>query len=240
MLSNFRFYCFDNCITLPFRIKTTIKISPKTENWNWALTIKEKAPLDYICSVHPQHRSRQFKGQFSYGNRSYRGTDPSWKVAKYATPKLCHCGILVILSCMHLKNSKWAMLSLNSPLSSDLKTHLSKETQLSQIPYLGISSTRKIDSSQERKISSVQFSRSVMSNSLRPHDCSTPGLPVHHQLLEFTQTHVHWVGDAIQPSHPLSSPSPADPSPSQKEGYTQTNFVISPICSSKEPFIFAK
>ena len=39
-------------------------------------------------------------------------------------------------------------------------------------------------------------------------DCSTPGLPVHHQLLEFTQTHVHWVGDAIQPSHPLSSLSP--------------------------------
>ena len=39
-------------------------------------------------------------------------------------------------------------------------------------------------------------------------DCSTPGLPVHHQLPEFTQTHVHWVGDAIPPSHPLSSPSP--------------------------------
>ena len=37
---------------------------------------------------------------------------------------------------------------------------------------------------------------------------STPGFPVHHQLPEFTQTHVHWVGDAIQPSHPLSSPSP--------------------------------
>ena len=41
-----------------------------------------------------------------------------------------------------------------------------------------------------------------------PMDCSTPGLPVYHQLLEFTQTHVRWVGDAIQPSHPLSSPSP--------------------------------
>ena len=40
-------------------------------------------------------------------------------------------------------------------------------------------------------------------------DCSTPDFPVHHQLPEFTQTHVHWVGDAIQPSHPLSSPSPA-------------------------------
>ena len=40
-----------------------------------------------------------------------------------------------------------------------------------------------------------------------PRDCSTPGLPVHYQLSEFTQTHVHWAGDAIQPSHPLSSPS---------------------------------
>ena len=39
-----------------------------------------------------------------------------------------------------------------------------------------------------------------------PMDCSTPGLPVHHQLPEFTQTHVHWVGDAIQPSHPLVIP----------------------------------
>ena len=40
-------------------------------------------------------------------------------------------------------------------------------------------------------------------------DCSTSGFPVHHQLPEYTQTHVHWVSDAIQPSHPLSSPSPA-------------------------------
>ena len=41
-----------------------------------------------------------------------------------------------------------------------------------------------------------------------PMDCSMPGFPVHHQLLEFTHTHVHWVGDAIQPSHPLLPPSP--------------------------------
>ena len=41
-----------------------------------------------------------------------------------------------------------------------------------------------------------------------PMDCSMPGLPVHHQLLELAQTHVQWVSDAIQPSHPLSSPSP--------------------------------
>ena len=44
---------------------------------------------------------------------------------------------------------------------------------------------------------------------------SMPGLPVHHQLPEFTQTHVHQVGDAIQPSHPLLSPSPPAPNPSQ-------------------------
>ena len=50
--------------------------------------------------------------------------------------------------------------------------------------------------------------------------CSTPGLPVHHQLPEFTQTHVHQVGDAIQPSHPLSSPSPA-PNPSQHQSLFQ-------------------
>ena len=47
---------------------------------------------------------------------------------------------------------------------------------------------------------------------------STPGLPVHHHLPEFTQTHVHRVGDAIQPSHPLSSPSPPAPNPSQHQG----------------------
>ena len=47
---------------------------------------------------------------------------------------------------------------------------------------------------------------------------STPGLPIRHQLLEFTQTHVHRVGDAIQPSHPLSSPSPPAPNPSQRHG----------------------
>ena len=50
-----------------------------------------------------------------------------------------------------------------------------------------------------------------------PMNRSTPGLPVHHQLLEFTQTHVHWVSDAIQPSHPLSSPSPLAPNPSQHQ-----------------------
>ena len=54
-----------------------------------------------------------------------------------------------------------------------------------------------------------------------PMNHSMPGLPVHHQLLESTQTHVHWVGDAIQPSHPLSSPSPPAPNPSQHQSLFQ-------------------
>ena len=67
-----------------------------------------------------------------------------------------------------------------------------------------------LENSMDCMSSSVQFS-SVTQSCLtlcNPTDCSTPGLPVHHQLLEFTQTHVHWVRDVIQPSYPLSSPSP--------------------------------
>ena len=54
-----------------------------------------------------------------------------------------------------------------------------------------------------------------------PMNRSTPGLPVHHQLPELTQTHAHWVGDAIQPSHPLSFPSPPSLSLSQHQGLFQ-------------------
>ena len=68
------------------------------------------------------------------------------------------------------------------------------------------------------KFYSVQFSHSVVADTLQPMDCSTSGLRVHHQLLEFTQTHVHWVGDAIQPFHPLSSPSPPTFNLSQHQG----------------------
>ena len=80
---------------------------------------------------------------------------------------------------------------------------------------------------------------------------STPGLPVHHQLPEFTETHVHRVSDAIQPSHPLSSPSPPAPNPSQHQGffsnestlrirwpkYWSFRFSISP--SNEHPLVIA-
>ena len=74
-----------------------------------------------------------------------------------------------------------------------------------------------------KTISSVQFS-SVTQSCLtlcNHRNRSTPGLPVHHQLLEFTQTHVHRVGDDIQPSHPLLSSSPPAPTPSQHQGLFQ-------------------
>ena len=77
--------------------------------------------------------------------------------------------------------------------------------------------------SPERTVDSVQFSSVIQSclTLCNPMNCSTPGLPVHHKLPEFTQTHVHRVSDAIQPSHPLSSPSPPAPNPSQHQGLFQ-------------------
>ena len=72
-------------------------------------------------------------------------------------------------------------------------------------------------------LSSVQFSSVAQSypTLCDPMNRSTPGLPVHHQLPEFTQTHVQRVSDAIQPSHPLSSPSPPAPNPSQHQSLFQ-------------------
>ena len=74
----------------------------------------------------------------------------------------------------------------------------------------GVGGGMNLDIGIETRTLFVQFS-SVAQSCLTlcdPMDGSTPGLPVHHQLPEFTQTHIHGVGDAIQPSHPLSSPSP--------------------------------
>ena len=72
-------------------------------------------------------------------------------------------------------------------------------------------------------ISSVQFSSVHQScpTLCDPMNRSTPGLSVHHQLLEFTQTHVHRLSDAIQPSHPLLAPSPPAPNPSQHQSLFQ-------------------
>ena len=89
---------------------------------------------------------------------------------------------------------------------------------LCQINYRNASYFKQVTS--RRFIMSIQFS-SVTQSCLTPcdiMDCSMQGLPVHHQLSEFTQTHVCWVGDAIQPSRPLSSPSPPTFNLSQHQG----------------------
>ena len=111
-----------------------------------------------------------------------------------------------------------------------------------RLDYRGFYTSDKI----QRTVHSVQLSCSVVSDSLQPHalqharppctsptlglcskscpalcdpmNCSMPGLPVHHQPPEFTQTHVHRVGDDIQPSHPLLSPSPPALNLSQHQG----------------------
>ena len=87
---------------------------------------------------------------------------------------------------------------------------------------VGIFKKRK-DFNNKFCLASAQFSSVTQScpTLCDPMNRSTPGLPVHHQLPEFTQTHVHLVGDATQPSHPLSSPSPPAPNPSQNQGFFQ-------------------
>ena len=73
----------------------------------------------------------------------------------------------------------------------------------------------------ERKYNQIRSVAQSCQTLCDPMNRSTPGLPVHHQLPEFTETHVYRVSDAIQPSHPLSSPSPPAPSPSQHQGLFQ-------------------
>ena len=88
--------------------------------------------------------------------------------------------------------------------------------------------TKELDTTQRLNNNNITFRsdqiRSVAQSCptlCDPMNCSTPGLPVHHQLPEFTQTHVHRVSDAIQPSHPLSSPCPPVPNPSQHQSLFQ-------------------
>ena len=88
---------------------------------------------------------------------------------------------------------------------------------------LGMGLSLALTISSPRSQHSVQFSlvSQLCPTLCNPMDYSMPGLPVHHQLLESTQTHVHWISDAIQPSHPLLSPSPSAFNPSQHQGLSQ-------------------
>ena len=103
----------------------------------------------------------------------------------------------------------WATVCGVSKSWTRLTKHSTAQNGIISISYVFLNSD---------KIRSVAQSCMTLCD---PMNHSTPGLPVHHQLLEFTETHDHRVSDAIQPSHPLSSPSPLAPNPSQHQSLFQ-------------------
>ena len=117
------------------------------------------------------------------------------------------------------RNWKGTKELLDESQKDGLKLNIQKTKSMAPSPI----TSWKIDGKTMETMTDFQFS-SVTQSCLTlcgPMNCSTPGLPVHHQLPEFTQTHIHRVGDAIQPSHPLSSPSPPAPNPSQHQSLFQ-------------------
>ena len=101
--------------------------------------------------------------------------------------------------------------------------HLKKLTQQGRIVQESCCSSHDCDAESwsKKESQSVSSGTQLCPTLCDPMNCSTPGLPVHHQLLEFTQTHIYWVSDAIQPFHPLSTPSPPAPNPSQHQSLFQ-------------------
>ena len=112
--------------------------------------------------------------------------------------------------------------TLRAEIEKELKSFLMKVKEESKKAGLKLN-TQKTKIMAFSPISSIQFSSvtQLCPTLCDPMNRSTPDLPFHHQLLEFTQTHVHLVGDAIQPFHPLLSPSPPAPNPSQHQSLFQ-------------------
>ena len=121
----------------------------------------------------------------------------------------CQTALFVGLS----RQKYWSGLPFPSP--GDLPNRLSHRG----IPSPG---NDPLDYLVSQSVSSVAQSCPTLRD---PMNCSTPGLPVHHQLPEFTKTHVHQVSDAIQPSHPLLSPSPPAPNLSQHQSLNSSHEV---------------
>ena len=135
---------------------------------------------------------------------------------------LLHCRwILYPLS--HLGNPGKLYLSIHLSLSLYIYIYIERERNQMKVVMYKINSTLRYILLVYFTVPYVQFSSVAQSCSTLcdSMNCSMPGLPVHHQLPEFTQTHAHRVGDAIQPSHPPSSPFPPAPNPSQHQGLFQ-------------------
>ena len=146
-----------------------------------------------------------------------------WTVAHQAPPSTEYwSGLPVPSPSWHYGTSKfWEFRSKRHPLYWVKLAQLDRTFQIKST--LKNKKLNVLSLYQSFKLYSVQSSSVIQSCSTLcdPMDCSTPGLPVHHPLPESTQTHVHWVGDAIQPSHPLLSPSPPAFNLSQHQGLFQ-------------------
>ena len=122
---------------------------------------------------------------------------------------------------VHIRWPKYWSFSFSTSPSNEYSGLIS--FRIDWLDLLAVQGTLKSLFQHHSSKASIQFS-SVAQSCLTlcdPMNHSTPGHPVHHRLLDFTQTQVHRVGDAIQPSHPLSSPSPPAPNPSQHQSLFQ-------------------
>ena len=157
-----------------------------------------------------------------------QGSNPGLPHCRQTLYRLSHKGsqpsyqeILLVLCSKPVQNLALSPLLHHSKSSHGHFAVLWKDPQ----PGLSASTLALLPTARKSllNLQSVQFSSVAQScpTLCDPMNCSTPGLPVHHQLPEFTQTHVHRVGDAIQLSHPLSSPSPPAPNPSQHQSLFQ-------------------
>ena len=136
-----------------------------------------------------------------------------------------------VLGILQARTLEWVTISFSNAWKWKVKVKSLSHVRLLATPWTAAHqappsmgfSRQKYWSGLPLPLNNIQFSRSVVSDSLRPHESQH----VHHQLLEFTQTHIHRVGDAIQPSHPLSSPSLPPPiTPSIRVFSNESTFLV--------------
>ena len=152
--------------------------------------------LQYSCQENPTDR-----GAWSVVHGITKKLDLTERLSTH----MCHKGQPSNSGSPYMCSLSWLFASLQmKPEMKSMSIHF-KEVLLSLSNMFWGSITWKGIFWMGQSVSSVAQWCLTLCN---PMDCSTPGFPVHHQLPDAMQTHVHWVGDAIQPSHPLSSPSP--------------------------------
>ena len=225
----FFFYCFDNLkVYTVLRQKWVYKylynkasvVTQMVKNlpvmqktWVWKIPWRRHGnSLQYSCLENP-HGWRTLVGYSSQGRNEFDMTE--WLSTVQQTIKDIYFfqkwESYVLLLFLDL-NSNLLMISCETFKS------LSRWSKFKLVYLSGFELPME-----DKPLCHVQFSSVTQScpTLCDPMNHSTPGLPVHHQLPEFTQTHVHRIGDAIQPSHPLSSPSPPAPNPSHHQGLFQ-------------------